>query len=140
MERCCNGDRHLFWNQWTVVTQRTVWNDPSYDSPSVRTFSLEISVMENSNKQKNPTWFHFNFLLSSSSMIINLIAYCGKCRKLQGGNQNHLYGHKGTMETHFNESKIWRKNIIFIKPTSSLPSQRETFQNYIKIVATFNFA
>lgn len=55
------------------------------------------------------TWFHFNFLLTFTSMVINVIAYCGKCRKLQGSNQNHAYGHMGTMETHFNESKIWRK-------------------------------
>lgn len=58
-------------------------------------------------------------------MIINLIAYCGKYRKLQGGNQNHAYGHMDTMETRFTESKIWGKNIILIELTSSLPSQRD---------------
>lgn len=65
-------------------------------------------------------------------MTINVIAYCRKCIKLQGNNQNHVYGHMGTMKLILMEARSGKKYVILIKLTSSLPSQREVLKNYLR--------
>ena len=130
-----SGKSYLFFQtlegifkEMCLFTLLRQWNDLPWDSQCVSNFHKKC---ETKYKYK-AALFHFNFHLSPISMTINVIAYCRKCIKFQGSHQNHAYGHMGTMKLILMKARSGKKYIILIKLTSSLPSQREVFKNYLR--------